>query len=490
MGATSTPGHADTTTTPAAASGADPAEPRTLREAAPGGMRLLFFQTFNAASFQIALNTPAITLALFWGASEFYIGMLSALVPLLTTLQFYMGPRVEYIGFRRVMVLGWTARTLVLTGAAVLPFVADRLPNSVLLAALFCAMFAFNFVRGLATASWLPWLSYLVPAGWRGRFISAEQFRINLTSVVVMFVCGWVLGEQATNLRYGILYVIAVVSGWMAVFILRTVPAPEPKPGRPRPEPLWVWARAVWRHRPVRRLIRLNAIAAFVNHFSLPAFATVFACNELALGEGTVVMLGAATTGGILLSVRMWGYLVDRFGSRPVMALASWVQLVVLACFLMLSLRLMPGSPPIVGAVMALMGMSLVGQGIANARYSMNNVPEERRVLALTLFSACSSLMGGVAPMFWGLFLDVSSGLSLMVGPFMIDEFSVFFILLIGLVLVCKVLMQLLPETTAAERHVVVYHLFADYPLHTLSQAARWFDDRRGRGAPSRREKT
>jgi hypothetical protein len=84
--------------------------PQTLRQAVPACRYTLSFSIFNAVNYQIALTAPLILMARHWGGSEMYIGFLTALVPLLTTLQLYMAPRAEYIGFRHVMLMGWTVR--------------------------------------------------------------------------------------------------------------------------------------------------------------------------------------------------------------------------------------------------------------------------------------------------------------------------------------------------------------------------------------------
>jgi hypothetical protein len=99
---------------------AGPAARQSIGQAVPDVGRLLGFQLFNAINFQIALGPPLVLMVLQWGASNLYIGAITALVPLLTTLQIYMAPRVEYIGYRRVIISGWMARNLALAAACVL----------------------------------------------------------------------------------------------------------------------------------------------------------------------------------------------------------------------------------------------------------------------------------------------------------------------------------------------------------------------------------
>src|SRR5690554_1630970 len=113
---------------------ASDAPPRSLRQAVPALPDLLGFNIFNAISFNLVLGAPMILLVRHWGASTTYIGLLASLVPLLMVTQLYMAPRVEYIGYKRLMMAGWSGRTVCLMVAALLPFLSGFLSPKMLLA--------------------------------------------------------------------------------------------------------------------------------------------------------------------------------------------------------------------------------------------------------------------------------------------------------------------------------------------------------------------
>lgn len=450
----------------------EPRRPRSLGEAVPSVKRLVCFQSFNAISFQIALGPPLILMARHWGASPFYIGAITGLVPLLSILQVYTAPRLEYLGFRRVMLSGWTGRNITLIGVAALPFSAwlsgGRIPTLYLLEALFAFMFVYNLLRGLASASWLPWISYLVPAEWRGRFISIDQFVIYTSSAAALFFCGWLVGEEPTDLRFGILWLVSLGGGWISLYFLRRVDSPPPREGKPHIEPWYVWAGKVWQKRSPRRLIRMN-IAWSLAMAAWGTFTIVFLRDSLHYGDRTIMnIVGASTLGGVA-SAWVWGRLADRFGSRPVLALSTRLVLLVMIGWLLIAMGQLYGSPLVVTTLYVLLGMASLGFNVGNARYLFNNAPREFPVLAITLFSVITSLANAIAPMLWGTFLRGLEGQSHAWGPLIFTRFTWFYLLTICVVLICKVLIRRLPDREAVATSVVVYSIFSDIPMRGLN---------------------
>lgn len=69
-----------------------------------------FFQAFNAISWQICLGSPLILFSApeFGGAPAVVLGLLAGLAPLTSTLQLLVAPHAERIGYRKLMVSGWS----------------------------------------------------------------------------------------------------------------------------------------------------------------------------------------------------------------------------------------------------------------------------------------------------------------------------------------------------------------------------------------------
>lgn len=448
-----------------------PGEPQsfaTLGQAVPAYRRILSFAMLNACNFQIALGAPLILMARKWGATSFYIGAITALVPLLTTLQIYMAPRVEYLGFRRVMMAGWLGRNIILIFVTALTFCTGWLPGSLLLKLLFISMFAFNALRGLATTSWLPWLSSLVPEQWRGRYISIEQIAINLTSAVVLFASGWVLGTDPTQTRFSLLFLFSLTAGWTSLLFLRRIEAPAPLPGKPTIEPIYVWARQVWSHQPFRRLIRMNLVMALAIA-PWNTFTILFLRDRAGIPEGYILNITGVLALGIVLASWFWGILADRFGSRPIMSLATRLIFILMVCWMLMSMGVFPYSIGLVYAFFVVFGVGLIGFAIGNTRYCFNNAPKDIPVKALTIFSVSTSLCNAFGPILWGYLLTKMALFEKTVWVYDINNYTVFYFVSAVLLVVAKIMIRKLPDHQAPATHLVLYHMITDYPLRTIN---------------------
>ena len=84
-------------------------------ETLPRGIHNAYlFQAFNAVSWQICLGSPLILFARELGAPAVVLGLLAGLAPLTSMLQLLVAPHAERIGYRRLLLSGWSARVTTL----------------------------------------------------------------------------------------------------------------------------------------------------------------------------------------------------------------------------------------------------------------------------------------------------------------------------------------------------------------------------------------
>ncbi len=461
---------------PASAGSAASAQSNLALLALPAVRNLVLFNIFNAVSFNIVLGAPMILLARSWGASNLYIGSLSALLWLMMSTQLYMAPRVEYIGFRKLLLAGWTGRTVFLAIVALLPFASGwltgRLPgrgHMILLVIVFVCMFAYNFLRGIATTSYMPWLRTLIDPEWRGRYFSLEHSVANISAAVTFLFCGWVLGGEPTDTEFGMIFIVSVLAAMVSIVFLARVDSPPPLTGRPQIEPLRIWVVRVWRV-PVFRSIIRTSVVYYLSISAWMTFTVIFLRDQLGVSERTIMLMNGANMTGIVLSAWYWGMLADRFGSRPVMALATRLLLLMLFCWLLLTLGLLPVDPWLLTVCFCLYGVGYIGYHVSNLRLTLNQAPREFPVLALSLFMVCYSLSCAVAPVVWGFVLDwlhefewgLREGVHF-------DRFSLFYGGSLVLLLVTKRMVRQLPNERGTHAHMVLSHVFYDAPLRTAS---------------------
>lgn len=446
--------------------------PGTLWTAVPTCSAILLFLILNQFSFQIATGPALVLLARRWGASSSYIGAVTALTYWLQLLQLFTAQRVEYIGFRRLMLSGWTARTAVLLFVAALPFCTGFLGHGALLQGLFWGMLLYNILRGVVASSWLPWIRALVVEEWRGRYISAEQTTVYLSVALANFVCGGVLGARPTDLRFGVAFGLAFLLGWGSLYYLKRIHEPAPLSGAPPREGALTWlvraAPRVWRERSMRRIVRLNMVIFFALS-AFPTFIVVYMRDRLHVSDRMILTITGIGTLGSLASGWFWGELADRFGSRPVLALCTRLIALGFVCWVAISLgALRPYSWLMMLLYMAYMA-GYIGFMVGNNRYVLHYAPGDATMPAVTLFNVAQGTGIGVSPLLWGFFLDRVQGLHHAWGALSLNGFTLYFLLSLLILIASKALIRRLPEKREVSAGAVLGHIVREYPARALA---------------------
>src|SRR5688572_14561165 len=152
------------------------------------------FATFNALSFQIIINSPMVLYAKSLGASATVLGIIVGMMPLLVVFQIPAAHYVSRVGYRRFVYAGWGTRVIFIFGMALVPLTYPFLAPASRLALMLALLFGFNLSRGISSAGWLPWITALVPATVRGRYLARDAASINLASFVVFLLAAFWLG--------------------------------------------------------------------------------------------------------------------------------------------------------------------------------------------------------------------------------------------------------------------------------------------------------
>lgn len=460
----------------------EPQQTKSIFTAVPAVRNLLWFNIFNAISYNIVTDTPMILLLLRWEASKFYQGTLAAMMWLMSTMQLVMAPRVEYIGFRKLLLAGWTSRTVILMVVCVLPFVSTPENHALLLWITMICMFFWSLMRGVATTAYQPWIRTLITPQYRGRYFSLEQSVSNLSIAGMLLCWGLVLKHSnLTDAEYGWIFVVSGIAGWMSIIFLRKVDSPPPLPGRPNAESILKWMPRVWAENAFRRQI-IVTILFYTSIGAFRLYTTVMLKENLNYSENTILFFNASTLMAIVLSAWFWGLLADKFGSRPIMSLATRVLAVMLGFwFLMTLVPQAPGgtasqagfslrNPWLLGAFYTLFGLGFNGFHISNQRMYLNNAPKRFPVLALSTIQVFYSLSFGFAPFCWGGALSLMKKFHFTLGAVAVNQYTIFFGVSLALLIAAKWMIRRLPnENGVMPRHVISY-VMLDVPGQLLKK--------------------
>jgi MFS family permease len=390
------------------------------------------FSLYNAINFQITLGAPMIIYAKTLGASSTTIGIVAALAPLMTVLQLpgaYFIPKIGYKGF---VLLGWFSRTFIVFSLAFLPLVT-LFDNTTKTSVLLLCLFIFNVLRGVSTGAWLPWLTSLVPEEARGEFLRRDQLHMQLGGVVALAVSSAVLWANPRNWQFTLLFVLSAAAGSLSLYFIRLIPdveIGEQARGSGQPVP-WL---EILRYPPFRKLLFFNVVYNWVIG-GIGAFVIGYLKSNGGFFDGEILICGLMSFVGAFASLPLFGRLLERTGSKPILRIALVCYLWAVLCWLMVASTLLEPSPLIIGVIYFIMGVAGGLFSIANTKIAMDTMPLMGRNHFFSLFTVFASLSLGLSPICWGIMLDVVGEWHVKLGPLSINRYSIYFAILVFLVL-------------------------------------------------------
>jgi len=414
----------------------------------PGALNVNGFSFFNAVSFQIVLGAPVILFAKSLGASSFVLGTIAALTPLLNILQLLAARFLHRVGYKRFLLSGWGARTFFTFCIAVLPLLPGlSIPTrlGLLIAALFC----FNLLRGFSAGAWLPWLTALVPAPVRGRFLSRDNAFMHLGCLAALLLSAWVMTGSVEADEYAAVFGIGLLSALVSLWFVHRIPEVESAEDRKQSGVAVPWG-AMLRFPPFAKLLWFTTIYMTVVG-SLGVFTVEYLVVRGKFAESTILLLSAWSFVGALAGLAITAPRLDATGSKPWLRHGLVIMALVILGWFFLASGLLPGWPALVAALNFFGGLAGAIFGVANTRIMMGSVPAMGRNHFFALFTVVSGLGLGGAPMVWGAMLDTLGTLDVVLGVMTVNRYSVYFAALVVLAWLALRLIPGLHEGAAIE---------------------------------------
>ena len=379
----------------------EPPEPASFP---PGLHHAYLFSTFNAFSYQVVLNSPMVLYAKTLGASATVLGIIVGMMPLLVIFQIPAASHIPRLGFRRFVYAGWGTRVLFIFGMALVPLAGGFLDAKTLLALMLMLLFCFNLSRGISSCAWLPWITALVPAGLRGKYLARDAAVQNLASFVTFLIAAACLAGPTRPWQFAILFAFSATMGAVSLSFLKRIPDPE-IPGEIRASKTPVPWLAMLNHPPFRKLL-VTLVAYSVAYGGMTAFTVAFLKTEAGMSECKILLVCSVAFLGGLCSLWLLGSRLDRLGSKPVLAFCFSAWVAVLAGWMSLSGGLLPLKLGLVLILQLLMGLLAALVQMSNVRLAMAVIPVMGRNHFFALYSVIGNVTLGLAPIAWGLLID------------------------------------------------------------------------------------
>ena len=361
------------------------------------------------------------------GLSKTAIGSLLSLIPFTGLVALFIAPAVGRFGYKRTFLIFWGSRKAVTALLLLTPWVNSRWGSEA--ASLFVAAIValFAIFRAVGMTARLPWVQEFVPNAVRGKFSAVSSIASQLAALAAVMVAGYVV-EQSTDLNgFMLLFAVGVAFGAIGLWAVSHVPggAPTKEAASERASRRDLFAAARDRNFVVY-LVGVGFVALATG--PLTSFLPLFMQEQVGLSSGNVVRLQNGVLLGGLVSSYLWGWLADRYGSKPVMMSGIYLQF-LLPVFWLLMPRQSSASLYAALSIAVLQGLANVGWGIGSARLRFVSViPAEKSRDYQALFFAWIGIVGGLGQVFGGWLLDVSEGLTGQVLGYTLDSFSILFL--------------------------------------------------------------
>jgi len=372
----------------------------------PRGLQNAFlFAAFNALSFQIVLGSPIILYAKTLGGSATVLGIIAGMMPLLVIFQIPAANHVSRIGYRKFFLVGWSTRVLFIFGLALVPLTVAFLDAKTRLALVLALLFGFSLSRGISSCAWLPWITALVPPALRGKYLLRDAAMTNAGSFVTVMIAAGVLSGETRAWQFSILFLFSAVTGLISLSFMKRIPdVPIQEPVRVSKTPVPWMEMLRW---PSFKRLLWMIICWSIAYGGLTAFTVAFLRVEIRMSEANILLVTSVAFLGGLSSLGILGHRLDRLGSKPVLTFALGVWMLVMAGWIALSGHAVRAGLPLLIALEFLMGLTAALINMASNRLAMAVIPAMGRNHFFALYSVVANVTLGLAPIGWGLLIDV-----------------------------------------------------------------------------------
>jgi MFS family permease len=392
----------------------------------PGLHNIFLFIVFNSLSFQVVLNSPMVLYAKSLNASATVLGILTGMMPLLVVFQIPAARYLERTGYKRFVFAGWGTRTVFIAGMALVPLAGGFLDAPTRMALILALLFCFNLVRGITTCAWLPWITGLIPASLRGKYLARDLASQNIGGVLVFVLSAFWLGAQPGALQFSLLFAFSAAMGGASLTFLRRVPEGEP-PAQVRVSATPVPWREIAAYPPFRKLVWAS-LGWAIAYGGINTFVVAFLKSEAGVSERNILLVMSVFFIGGLGSLRFLGPRLDRMGSKPVLTVAVGAWLLIGCGWFFIAGGTLPARLPLILSLLLLTGFTATLVEMARTRLLMAVAPAMGRDHFFALFSVVTNVVLGLSPVFWGVFIDCLSGVRGSWRGVEFNRFSLFFL--------------------------------------------------------------
>ena len=421
--------------------------------------------TFFGSIFVLFLNQV--------GLEKSQIGSLLSLLPFFGIIAVFIAAPIARAGYKRVVLASFSIRTTIALLLLLVPLVLAQFGEQATLGLIIVAVAAFGLARAVGFTAYYPWSQEQIPDGMRGKITAIRSVLSNLTSMLAVLAAGWILGPDPDLGPFMVLISIGVASGVVSIWAATKIPGGAPIKDAARDEGSTREMLSAARDPSfVRYLLGIGLVTLAT--VPLASFVPLFMIEQVGLSSDQAVWLETAVLIGAVSSGYLWGWLADRYGSKPVMVLGSYMlPLAPLAWLLM----------PRGAAVSLYLAVAIaIVQGLVNTGWQLGSgrllfvgiVPAEKSSAYMALYYAWAGIAGALGQVIGGWLVDLSSSISGQWWIVSLDPYTLLFLLGIAVPLVSILLFRGVRADSGVSTRQFAGMFVRGNPLFALGSLVRY----------------
>ncbi|MDR3709956.1 MAG: MFS transporter [Capsulimonadaceae bacterium] len=387
-----------------------------------GALRLWIIEGSIATVYGTLTTGPFQTgYAIALGCSNVLIGLLTGIPAMLGLLQL-AGPSVmrRFASRRDFVAFFSVIARFVWLPLLLIPYV---LPRHLWVPALLGLTFVSSVIGAIPAATWVDWMSDLVPFENRGRYFGLRAVYLGVTGMVVSVAGGLFFDHALRSYHWNklqassLLFAIGLLFALGSFICCRMSPDVPAKPLQPN-RSLLSLLRTPFADAKFRGVLNFT-LANVVCQTIAGQFFLVYMLQYLRMSYSAIQLLGTVASVASFVAMPLVGYLADKYGNKPILVLSCvfvifapfmWCLTVPDAYAGMWTMShghlLLSNSKLIIILLNLISGIGWAGVGITQFNIIVNAAPSEDRTSYVGANSALVGLVGGICPLIGGGLLD------------------------------------------------------------------------------------
>jgi HEAT repeat protein len=351
------------------------------------------------------------------GVNDFWLGVMMALPALVGILQIVGSVWGDAFESRRQYCIPLAlAIRFSWVGIALLPLLPAVFPRAALLLLLLAAAGA---AASLTNPPFLGWLGDLVPEEYRGRFFGRRAAVAGVVTLCVALPAGFlvdhIMAAYSQKTGYAVAYWLAVVAVFLSFYFFSRIPEPPRPSGAKRTSKDAAASLRYALTDPDFRWV-LIPFATFSFAALIPsAFFADYMLGPLHLKFAVIQVYTMLATASSIATTGFWGYLVDKFGGKPVLIISVAGAAPVTALWGFVTPDNMVVGHALLATAQIFGGAFWCGIGISQIKLMIGFAPDQHRTVAMGAITSLTAIAGGIAPMLGGALMELLKGF--IVGP-------------------------------------------------------------------------